>query len=107
MKQSIVLFCIFLFGLSACSEEDIKINCVDEVLEAQGMVNYQGQDIGCKFFLSLYEYENEQYFLLGNTCADMTVYPFGCNGDQLCDSAEECTNFYENARYIGIVGIEE
>ncbi|WP_152425077.1 hypothetical protein [Nafulsella turpanensis] len=107
MKYPLYLILIFLLGLSACTEEDITTNCVDEVLEAQGMVPYQGQDIGCKFFLSLYEYESQQYFLLGNACADMVVYPTACSGNQLCNSTAECTEFYENARYIGIVGIEE
>lgn len=107
MKYWLYLISVLLFALSACGKEDVKINCVEDVLEAQGMVPYQGQDIGCQFFLSLYEYEEEQYFLLGNSCAEIVVYPTDCNGDQLCNSTEECTDFYENARYIGIVGIEE
>lgn len=97
---------VALFCLSGCGREDVKINCVDEVLESQAMIPYQGQDIECRFFLSLYEYEEEQYFLLGNNCADMVVYPFGCEGNELCSSTDECTDFYESARYIGIVGVE-
>lgn len=73
------------------------------------MAKYQGEEIGCKFFLSLYEYDNKQYFLLGNYCADMVSYLTGCYGKKLCENGEdkECKDFFENAKFIGIVGIKK
>lgn len=79
MPRQIV--CIFLFiCFGCCKHEEIKINCIEDKLKENDMAKYQGEEIGCKFFLSLYEYDNKQYFLLGNYCADMVSYLTGCYG---------------------------
>ena len=73
------------------------------------MVEFTDQELGCKLFLELYEYNNKQYFLLGNHCADIISYPTDCDGNKLCESGEnsECNKFYADANRIGIVGIEK
>jgi len=110
MKKVIVFSFFFFFLANACKKEDeIKINCIDQFLEQNEMVKFQGQEIGCKFFLALYEFKKKQYFRLGNHCADLISFPTDCDGNKLCENGEEeeCRNFNENAKYIGIIGIKE
>jgi hypothetical protein len=96
----------------SCDKED-EIKCIDdcaeEYLVQNGMVRYQGEDVGCKFFLNLYEYQNKQYFLFGNHCADMISYPTDCDRNKLCETGVDtnCKDFYKNAKFIGIVGIKK
>lgn len=112
-QQAITSFIliIFVFLFSACDKEEVSCidDCKDDYLSKHGMVSYSGQEIGCKTFVSLYEYKNKQYYVLGNHCADMVVYPTDCTGNKLCESGEDnvCKDFYKNAKYIGVVGIKE
>lgn len=110
MKKCNLLIAILMFFLISCSEnETIEFDCIETKLEQLEMVEFSGQDIGCKYFLELYNNNNKQYFLLGNHCADMISYPIDCNGNKLCKNGEDskCRDFYKNANRIGIVGIEE
>ncbi|GHA79527.1 DUF6970 domain-containing protein [Pontibacter akesuensis] len=109
---TILAFMFFLFlGVSCDKEDDVTCvqDCLETYLEQNEMVPYQGEDPGCKFYLTLYEYKRKQYYVLGNHCADMVVYPTDCNGNKLCEAAGDatCADFYENAKYIGIVGIQK
>jgi hypothetical protein len=92
-----------------CCKDDcgIERNCIEKVLIENEMTAYTGEEIACNFHLSLYDLRGQQYFLLKSHCADMVSYPFDCDGNKLCESGEShtCTDFYENANYIGIVGI--
>ncbi len=73
------------------------------------MIAYNGQEIGCKFFLELYHYQDNDFFLLGSHCADMTSYPIDCEGNVLCEDLEDtiCMDFYLNSERIGIIGIDK
>ena len=110
LPNNILTFLIFL--CCSCDKED-EIRCIDDCAEKylaqNGMVRYQGEVVGCKSFLSLYEYKNKQYFLLGNHCADMVSYPTDCDGNKLCEAGEDttCRDFYKNAKHVGIIGIEQ
>ena len=68
---------------------------------------YAGQELGCDFYLTLFDYDGEQYFLLNNNCIDQVFYPFNCDGTILCEDSltEECERFYTEAKLIGVVGI--
>lgn len=118
MDKPIFLFYISLWLclVSACSQENIApldvaiTDCTEEVLASFNMVAYEEQQIDCKSFLELYEYQNEQYFLLGNHCIDMVSSPFDCARNILCQKGvdiELCQSFRRDAVYIGIIGIEE
>ena len=69
------------------------------------MIPYKGQELSCEDHLILYEFEGEQYFQIGNHCADMMFRPFDCNGTYICSEpeSEACKNF-DQAEYKGIVG---
>ncbi len=102
----ITVFCIITsFGCS--SDDSVDADCIEDTLESLDMVSYTGQDINCEFFLELYHFENKQYFVLGNHCADMIAYPTDCEGNQLCvdEQDRKCRNFYDKAERIGIVGV--
>lgn len=114
MKHSAIvnfILIVFLFMSFGCDKEDevsCIVDCKDAYLQRNGMVSYTGGETGCKSFIALYEFENKQYYLLGNNCADLVSYPTDCDGNKLCENGEDkaCSNFYQNARFIGIVGIE-
>jgi hypothetical protein len=97
-----------LTALVGCREEcHVTKNCIENVLEKQGMVAYTGQELGCSTFLTLYEFDGKQYFMLGNHCTDMIVYPFDCEGNKLCETNDEkCQQYLQSTKYIGVVGIK-
>lgn len=94
---------------STCCQHDAEtqLTCTDAALAANDMAPYTGQDTGCSLFLMEYVYEEESYYVLGNHCADMLVYPMNCDNQPLCgeDNPALCTHFFTNATYLGIVGI--
>ncbi|AKD03680.1 hypothetical protein POKO110462_02405 [Pontibacter korlensis] len=103
-----IAFLFFSFGCEKEDEVTCKNDCLDSYLKENGMVSYKGEELGCKNFLSLYEYQGRQYYVLENHCADVAVAPTDCEGRPLCGSGDEesCSEFYQNAKYIGVVGIE-
>lgn len=105
-KSTLIIAVLVLTG---CSKDDfIKSDCIESMLSENNMVEYNGQEIDCKFFLELYHHKNKQFFLLGNHCADMISYPTDCEGNIICEDEEdfECQFFYANAKRIGIIGID-
>jgi len=95
-------------AVAGCTKDHIpEVGCTSSLLEALNMVRYRGQDIGCKLFVALYIHQGKQYFLLNSHCADMISYPTDCEGNQLCTNGEDtaCRSFYEDAVWVGIVGV--
>src|SRR5687768_9317361 len=110
MKAKFFFLICFLSMFFACKETcPVEKDCLEKTLQELGMVSYQGQELGCNLHLALYRLYGEQYFMLRNHCADMVAYPFDCDGNKLCETGEtpNCTQFYESAQYVGIVGIKE
>ena len=100
--------CLFV----ACADQNDSelIECsIESVLDDRNMIAYSGQEIGCKFFLELYHFQDKQFFLLGNHCVDMISYPIDCQRNSLCAYGEdsECEEFFASAERIGIVGIDK
>ncbi|GJM34741.1 MAG: hypothetical protein DHS20C18_37420 [Saprospiraceae bacterium] len=104
---SLVLCLLFLLCFSCSKEEQVDVNCVNEMLERLEMEPNRGQEIGGAFFVDLYVYNNKQYFLLGSHYADMASFPIDCEGNSLCGvgNLDACNDFYTNAVYLGITGI--
>ncbi|MER2996923.1 DUF6970 domain-containing protein [Pontibacter populi] len=105
------IFTILFFICLGCDKKEevtCMDDCLDTYLEQNGMVSYKGEEVGCKFFVSLYEYQNKQYYVLDSHCADVAINPTDCNGNTLCGNGNEkgCNDFFEEAKYIGIVGIK-
>jgi hypothetical protein len=110
MKLLKLAWAIAIVLLIGCSKNDSQnSDCIESMLEESNMIEYNGQEIGCKFFLELYHHKNRQFFLLGNHCADMISYPIDCEGKKICENDEdsECKDFYKHAERIGIIGISE
>jgi hypothetical protein len=110
-KSNYYIAILFLIGVSAWGCDDDQCiaqnDCIESVLKEHDMVPYTEKELGCKFFLSLFEFRGKQYFQLGSHCADMVAYPFDCDGNELCVNEQSvlCTEFGQRARYIGIVGM--
>lgn len=108
-----IFFAFFLIStllLAGCAHQDTdsgQLDCTEAFLAANDMIAYEGQDLGCSFFMSKYLYQDRVYFLLGNPCADMIAYPTDCENNRLCDDFDwtGCEDFFEEAVYLGIVGI--
>jgi hypothetical protein len=104
-----IVFLVGLFSFGCDDEQSTKRqNCIESVLEEHHMIPYTGEDLGCKFFITLFEFNGEQYFQLGNHCADMVTYPFDCKGNQICAEGATalCSEFYRSATYMDIVGMD-
>lgn len=108
MRAITILVSFLILLIVSCSRQDDDLtDCAIDKVKELDMVLYIGQEIGCEFFLELYQYNNKQYFLVGSHCADIESYPFDCDGNQLCggDEDQNCTSFYRNAHRIGVIGI--
>lgn len=103
----IILVTTLLLGISCSKEPQSTEGCLAERLEAHEMDAYNGESIGCKFYLELFEFQNEQYFLFGSHCADVIADPIDCEGNSICDggSSIKCNNFWNNSVSKGIVGV--
>jgi hypothetical protein len=104
----LITFLFIGFGCDRKDEVTCVNNCMETYLKQNNMVSYKGEEIGCKKFVSLYEYQKKQYYVLGSHCADVASNPTDCNGITLCgsDNNKVCNDFFANAKHIGIVGIE-
>jgi hypothetical protein len=103
MTKTIVAGLALLLLLTACekkSESNFDA-CIEAYLKANNMVRYKNQDLGCRFFASLYELDGQPYFDLGNNCADMLPRPVDCSGNPFTPVAV----FFERATLKGIVGV--
>jgi hypothetical protein len=82
MKNILIFLALFIFiSCHKNKTEEIQNGCIEQVLKDNGMVRYNGEDIGCHFFLVLLKANGNQYFQMDCHCADMRVYPFDCNGN--------------------------
>ncbi len=109
LRYHFIIISISFLGFGCDKKEEVTCitDCRAVYLEQNEMVSYKGEELGCRNFVSLYEYKNKQYYVFGNHCADMVINPTDCDGNKLCEVGNEkvCNDFFENAKYIGIVGI--
>ncbi len=95
----------------ACKKEPAttRSSCVDQFLATNQLVKYTGQDIGCKFYVALFELDGAEYFYADCHCADMLSIPIDCDGNAYCSdiNSPELIFFFQNAVNKGIVGFEE
>ncbi len=107
MKKLLPIF-IALLLCTSCDKEAVTTDCLEQALTDFNMVSYTGQELGCNFFVHQYTFRNKQYYMLDNYCVDMTVSPIDCDGNTICDGNNSllCENFFSNAIYHGIVGVD-
>ncbi len=105
--KNIFLFLILLgCGVTSCHKSDtLHSDCIDEMLSEFNMIKYDGEIMSdCKFYLHLYDWDGEQYFIFDNPCMDMVLAIFDCEGNDLCKDDPDCSNFFQNAEFVDIVG---
>jgi hypothetical protein len=104
MKAKIIFLTCFIFLVfAACKHQpnEIKKDCLTEMLEKNDLNPYNGEEIsGCVFFLVQHEWKGNDYFVLSNPCMDMFVTAVDCDGNPVEDA-----NFWSEATSKGIVGI--
>ncbi len=107
MKKLLPIF-IALLLCASCYQEEVTVDCLDEMLTDLDMVSYTGQELGCTFFVHQYTFQNKQYYMLDNYCADIAVNPMDCDRNTICDGNNPslCEDFFSNATYHGIVGVD-
>jgi len=104
----ILLLVIVSLIMVSCHKKEKDELCLTQTLERYGMTQYKGEDMGCRMFLTMYEYNNKLYFELGNHCTDMEVVIEDCAGNNIEETRSALFNlqFDCHALRIGIVGIE-
>jgi hypothetical protein len=103
---NIAIFAILIITLGCVKDNTINTDCIEAMLNKRNMLAYNGEEIGCKMFLTLYHYDNKQYFHLGCHCADIFSLPIDCEGNEICiNDDSECKRYVKRAERIGIVGI--
>lgn len=110
MKGLKLIIAVSIILTASCKKEAaFESDCIQAIIEGNGLVAYNGQDIGCKTFLMLYCFEGNQYFLSGNNYADMLSYPIDCDGNKLCETYDDmkCKEFFANAEFIKIIGFKK
>ncbi|MFT4533061.1 MAG: hypothetical protein ACJA1A_000818 [Saprospiraceae bacterium] len=109
--RNIKLFCIVssmlvTVGFISCETSEEKL-CIAYFLEEFNMKPYNGEDLACKTYIRLYEYENTQFALMDNHCADFAPFTvYDCNGEEFCfTSIGPC--YIQESLDLGIIGIEK
>lgn len=106
---SIRVLSLFLLASAFSCEDDCAPveNCLEQVLDEYDMAPYKGEEVGCKFFLSMFTFDGKQYFRRENHCADMISFYVDCDGNKICEDRDQaCLAFEAAATYVGVVGID-
>jgi hypothetical protein len=110
MKNYLFVFLSIALSIVACQHEQVspRSSCVDQYLINNNLLAYVGQDLGCKFYVELFELNGKEYFYTDNPCADMLSIPVDCEGILYCQSVNsaELEFFFNNAVSKGIVGVK-
>jgi len=112
MKGLLALLIVITF--IACSKNDEKsFDFLDCDEHTGNYKDYAGEDIGCQFFYTLTEYNNQQFIELNSYCADL-VRPFVINEncEDICEYEANvensvCSQYLNNREIIEIILIEK
>ena len=110
MKYLIVLICSCM--LLSCSKENSNESFLDCEELSGDYKNYNGEEIDCKFFYTLTEFEGQQFIELGSHCADLTrsvVINEAC--EDICatapyDTTSPCGLYLSGRQIIEVIFIE-
>ncbi len=109
--KTIKLFCIvssILITLCFIRCESNEENmCITYFLDEFNMKPYNGEDLDCKTYIRLYEFEKTLFTLMNNHCADFAPFTvFDCNGEEFCFTSIGPCHIQESIDQ-GIIGIEK
>ena len=111
MKSKLIAYILLFIGAIlcyGCSDEQpaVQLDCRDFLLSHLQLEPFEGQDIGCRSFYTLVEYEGELYTYLDNYCADIAYFSFiDCDGDTVCTTQESSCNILSEGTDMGILGL--
>jgi len=80
MKNFILLLALVSTLSCSLDSNNNTSDCIVEKLVEYGMIEYTEQELGCNFFLEMYDYNGDQYFVRNNHCADIAFLVTGCEG---------------------------
>lgn len=109
-----LLFTSILFLFSACTKDKIdtfdflSCNDIGDTYKA-----YEEEEIYCKFYYTLTEFEGEEFIELNARCADLTrAFVINNNCEDICDNElnnedSDCERYLAGRKVIKILLIEK
>lgn len=81
--------------------------CTEQFLEEFDMKPYEGEEIGCKFHIRLYQYNDIFFAVLNSHCHDLAPFTiYDCNGEEFCFTSIGPCHLLESIDH-GVIGIEQ
>ena len=103
------VFTILTLGIFSCNSTSPMGHeekaCTQYFLNEFNMDPYNGEELGCKTHIRLYEFENTMFALKINHCADFAPFTiYDCDGEEFCFTSLGPCHIQESIDY-GIIGI--
>ena len=99
MKSKITFLALCMILFFSCKKDkcfETESDCYSSYLQIHNLIPYTDQNIGCNFYVNLFEYENELYFQSEHPCLLMMALPItDCEGNDICteESEIDCDHF--------------
>lgn len=112
MKHLILL--LYISTILACSKNDTDVQSfLDCNNFSEAYKSYNGEELECKFYFTLTEFENQNYIELNSRCADLTrFFVYNENCEDICEVEPHsidsfCGRYIEGRKIIEILLIEK
>ena len=103
---AIALTTVFLFLGCSDDESAESQDCRDFFLSHLNLEAYDDQEIGCRAFYNLIEFEGNQFVHLDNFCANFGFFTLiDCNGDTICTTQSSSCNIISESENLEILGL--
>lgn len=106
VRLILILFISFLISCDSNKTPDQENLCIEHFLEEFNMKSYEGEDLACKTFIRLHEFESILFAVKGNRCVDFAPFTiYDCDGEEFCFTSIGPCYIQESIDH-GIIGIE-